>query len=376
MVSSVDFMVEENHTPADLRLVILTLEDRLRNLGIDVVEKPEYIDEFVVDEKRFETLLIEKYSNDGNGQKSRQRQHDVDSVAAIFRLRKGKPFHRIEHCRGVFVTNNVALARASNKFFGERDHEIAHCLTDFTLSNLLWLAQPDALPELPRRQIIADAYAATQPDSRLWEQYVSKIEALKTRGDISADDYFSLRFAQEARSSLMEITLGVRHAITEGTIRDVMQSTRAKIQAEGQRDAVRNYLRLQQHADRETQSIQAQLDNERSLNQAMVEASSTALMNTRTRARIWSGRAFALIRLSLNVTYIPLLLVGAPLSEISTAVDDQSAAIKAVIGIIWVFFTFVILIQFNDGSSLRHLLDRTEIRFAKFLERKLIEMAK
>ena len=161
---SVDFMVEEGYTSSDILLELQTVENNLNTLGIEIRDKPEYVGEYVIDEAQLESILSDKYSSNVNVDRSKQRKNDVDSVASIHRLRKGKSFNKIEDCKAIFVTHNVALLRSSHEYFDEPANTVSHCLTDFTVANLLWLSSPDSLPDMPRKQIIADAYAATQPD--------------------------------------------------------------------------------------------------------------------------------------------------------------------------------------------------------------------
>ena len=178
---SVDFMMEKGYTPSDILLELQTVENNLNTLGIEIRDKPEYVREYVIDEAQLETLLSDRYSSNANVDKSKQIKqirNDVDSVASIHRLRKGKSFNKIEDCKAIFVTHNVALLRSSHEYFDEPANTVSHCLTDFTVANLLWLSSPDSLPDMPRKQIIADAYAATQPDPYLWKTYVKKIEEL------------------------------------------------------------------------------------------------------------------------------------------------------------------------------------------------------
>ena len=44
---------------------------------------------------------------------------------------------------------------------------------------LRWLREPQASPELPRERILASAYAALNPDDRLWQAFNSEVEQLR-----------------------------------------------------------------------------------------------------------------------------------------------------------------------------------------------------
>ena len=63
---------------------------------------------------------------------------------------------------------------------------------------------------------MADCYAATQPDDRLWAKYMAEIERreqMSSRG-FTPDEYALLKYSTEAHSALMEQTLGEEEAFT------------------------------------------------------------------------------------------------------------------------------------------------------------------
>ena len=56
------------------------------------------------------------------------------------------------------------------------------------------------------KRIIADAYAAIQPDPQLIKKYLDQIELLKKKGDISDNEYYVLRTHRVAFNLLSETT--------------------------------------------------------------------------------------------------------------------------------------------------------------------------
>lgn len=105
-------------------------------------------------------------------------------------------------------------------------------MTDYALMNLLWLKQPLRAPDLPWRRVVADCFAATQPDEQLWESFVSEIEKLERQNRITADDYYLLRYSIEAKTSLMDLTLGREETFKEGTVLDILSRAREKVKRE------------------------------------------------------------------------------------------------------------------------------------------------
>ena len=371
MVSSIDFMLEEGFTPADLKFALTTVEEDLGRLGIDVFDKPEFLQDYVVDEARFESLLLDTYSSNGRADKEKQRINDIDSVASVFRLRKGKPYAKIEECKAVFVTHNVALLKASHKMFREREHEVTHCLTDFTVSNLLWLLRPDNLPDMPRKQIIADAYAATQPDSALWRKYVDKIENLKRRSEIEADDYYAFRYTQEARNSLMEITHGSREVLTDGTVREILEVVKSKFQKEQLDRASVQQAALQREADLRTTALSKLLEDSQQEKQRVIQEQQRVVQNRRNRAQLWARRVFRIGRfliLSINILFF---MASSPIHILSIDLNKGALTVQIILGIVWILLYIAILLEMRDGRNLRVRIDDAESRIARWIERKL-----
>lgn len=374
MVATIDYIIEEGFTPSELFLEIARIEDELEKLGIEVYDKPEYVEELGIDEAALERILAEKYSGNGGNDKDLQRKNDIDSVASIYRLRKGKSFRSIEDCKAIFVTNNVALLKASHGQFREREGEITHCITDFTLSNFLWLLSPDSLPDMPRKLIIADAFAATQPDPRLWNKYIRKIEVLKSRRAIEADDFYAFRFTQEARASLMEVTRGSDDAITDGTVQEVMNSVKRKFQQETVDEATRKLAEFQRDADKRSETLTKELEREQNKRKTLMERDLKLSTNRKKRSRMWARKIVSAIRYSVIALYVFVWLAGVRtqlIAQLLGAADDWILVAADLASLILLVF---LVIETRDGRSISALLNQGERRLAKWIEARLVRI--
>jgi len=76
---------------------------------------------------------------------------DVDSISAIYRLRKNKSVSNVEDTEAIFVTTSNTFVYAANDFyFKDHDQEfVPPCISDFMLTNLLWLKSPNQAPSYP-----------------------------------------------------------------------------------------------------------------------------------------------------------------------------------------------------------------------------------
>jgi hypothetical protein len=227
---SMEYFIETGRTSSDVELMAARLNEKLRSLVITVDEKPPYEKNYQVDEGGFEAAIEAEIHYNS----PRARVHDVDSISAIARLRGGRESYSPESSCALFVTTNSALARVTRQFF---QHEaspgvVALCMTDYALGNLLWLKNPTKGPDLPRKQLLAQAFAAMQPPDPLWKKYLAETARLQEQGRISAEDYYLLRYSLAAKSALMDLTQGDETAFSEGTVQEVLTIAKERLRAD------------------------------------------------------------------------------------------------------------------------------------------------
>ena len=218
---TIEYFLESGKSGSDLELMSAQLPKKLRSLGIAVVDRPSYEDyRYQVDEAGFDARLSEAI---GYGNPN-ARKHDVDCVSAIARIRQGRVVRDIEECRGIFVTTNSQLAFEARRFFQADFPEgaVALAITDYALANLLWLKSPVTAPDLPRKRLLADVYAAMRPSENLWAAYLTEITKLEETQTVSTDDYYILRYSLSSKRVLMDLTDGDEEAFTEGTALEVL----------------------------------------------------------------------------------------------------------------------------------------------------------
>lgn len=234
---TISFFINSNYKPSDIEFIIARLPKLLRSIHIQVKEKPLHAELLGLDEKIFESFLKKEvgYLRD------EAVRHDIDSLTAIYRLRKGQPEYKIESCRAIFVTTNYSLARASMNYLKDvySSAAVPICIPDYTLATLVWLKKPLRAPDFPRKRIIADCYAALNPSQYLWNKYLEEIEKLREQGELTEDDYLLLRYSIEAKNALMDLTLGKVEAFTEGTIEEILNKAREAARAETKDELMR-----------------------------------------------------------------------------------------------------------------------------------------
>lgn len=242
---------------SDVELDIALLEKKLNKLGIFIINRPAHEKELTVDEKE----LAKEIEQEIKFQSESSRNHDIDCLTAIHRLRCGKPQKYLESCDAIFITTNTALARASTRFFNKNYgvSDAAICMSDQVFTTLVWLKAVKKAPNLPKHRLVANCFAALQPSTELWLRYIEEANILKEKGEITEEDYAVLIHSLEARNRLMDLTLG-EDDIIRGNVRDVLEEAKRKYTHElsSQLTQTRSTLELQYN---KLESLIVKVDN-------------------------------------------------------------------------------------------------------------------
>jgi hypothetical protein len=227
----VEFFVSERMSASDVEMQIAGLGARLAEFGIDTVPTPAYTEPLNVDEAELEKVLKERirYRNPD------ARVKDIRSLTAIHRLRDGELFPRFDACPAIFVTTNTPLVLASRDFFRDAQQGgqgTPLCILDSTLTAIVWLADPQSADDLPRKQLVANSYAALNPSDTLWRKYIGEIQRLREQETISEDQVGLLIFSSQARAELVDRTMGDGDAYVEGTVMQILEFAEARARAE------------------------------------------------------------------------------------------------------------------------------------------------
>jgi fumarate reductase subunit D len=88
------------------------------------------------------------------------------------------------------------------------------------------------------KRIIADSYAAIQPDEKLMAKWIIEIKKLEMGEPVTEEDYYFIRSSDEIYHALMEITKGDADAITVGNVPQILERAKEIVR----RDVEKKYL--------------------------------------------------------------------------------------------------------------------------------------
>lgn len=259
-----EYFAGEGCSASDVDLIVAKLSKSLSSLRVHIVETPPHSPPLTIDESAFGDMLQTKYGFI----KEESRYKDIRSVTAVYRLRDGQKYYNIDSCKAIFVTTNSDLARATIEFFNIAENgEVPLCLPDYVLATHAWLMKPTSAPDLPRKRLIADCYAALNPTDELWGRYLRELEKLQQSKDVSAEDYALLRYSSVARTALMDTVCGDPEVFVEGTIKDILEKAKMTIRADLEEEVTDKQQLLEQanqQVETEKKRLQAQRQHIRS----------------------------------------------------------------------------------------------------------------
>jgi hypothetical protein len=218
---AIDALIKQGVNAGEIEAMIADLAPRLRALGVAEQETPPHVTKGHIDERAFDAVLSEVV----NYKTKAPKDTDLRSLAAVDRLRGGSRPHDLSHTRALFVTTNGALVRAAREFFSRegKGARVGHAMLDVALTSQLWVRSSNRRPDMPRRMLIADCYAALSPTPELWERWVGAISRLREKGDLTDEQVQTLIYHQQAKVVLFERTHGDPDAVNEKTVAEVLE---------------------------------------------------------------------------------------------------------------------------------------------------------
>ncbi|RMG74172.1 MAG: hypothetical protein D6711_09445 [Chloroflexi bacterium] len=354
---TLEYFISKRYSATDIALLSVQLERDLGSLRITVEEKPDYsIHSYVIDEDGLKLSLNSRIPyRDPDGSAI---YHDIDSISAIVRLRRGKAETFVEYSRALFVTSNSDLAQASKDFFLSEKHPraVPPCVTDYDLTTKIWLKKAHSAPNLPRKRIIADYYAAIQPDNGLLKQYYEEIEKLREGRKITREDYYLLRYSLESKAGLMEATRGGEDAITDVTIGEALTYIKDNMIAEEQN---------------RTQEIASERDAARTEAESLQAAENERKARIKSRSQRWASFVMRWVK------WIVLVLLA--ITTLTTFPWDLPPIESNILQYILIFLQIALLItgiiNAMFGTPIETYLRKAEISLSHRIERFLTQLS-
>jgi hypothetical protein len=348
-----EFLLAPDRMGTDFWLLADQLPTHLKQIGVDIRELPEMGSRVkdVIHQPLSERLTKDKrYSN------PRALQRDVESICAIYQLRSGNQYIYLEDCRAIFVTRNSYLSDVVRELLpvSTDPPAVPLCITDIVMTNLVWLKSPGTESDIPTKRLIAESYAATQPDDALWTRYIQEAQRLERDGLITPDQLSLLRYAIEAKSELMRQTLGEEKAFTQGTVQEVLRHVQEQLTEEYRNQLLERELNLQQ-AEERIASVQREKDEMRRQQEEQERRRDIRL------SEISSRIAQVIALFATGIVIFLLFAISFIVSPLSSTPTESTPSLIRILFAIAALLTIVFgVLNFVLGTTVKVFIDRFE----------------
>lgn len=252
-----DYFYENEFTASDVELFINTLQNKLMNFEITIIDKPSYSDEskhkFQIDEVEAMNRIKEHYQNNNHKDidtLSDTIRIDVQSMVSIQKLREGSHPRNLKEARYIFVTNNFTLAKISNDL-ENKDDEIKYktlpaIVTDTFIGTLLWLHNPLKYESIINRKLIEHCCSVLKPDNRFMERVLKQASILRERDQISDEEFIVIKSVKFRQDALLEIALNDQSIVDPNTTMEMLREMQHKFANPIKEELNRERLKNQQ----------------------------------------------------------------------------------------------------------------------------------
>lgn len=236
------YFIENNYSKSDIALFKVRVKTILDEFKIIRTEAPNYEENdhlLPINEAILYQKIVQLYSERGSDFNEEEKKYtilrDVKSILSTIKLRANHFPDSIENAKHIFVTTNSALAFISKILYSDaysKGFVIPPCITDTFLGTLIWVNSPSKVSVIYEKKIIADCYAALQPNPILLKKFNIELDNLKTIGKLTSDEYFMMKSHKVALALLQEKTLGDPENFTDQTPEEIYHAIQEQIRNE------------------------------------------------------------------------------------------------------------------------------------------------
>jgi hypothetical protein len=300
------FFVDRGYKRTDVETFVVKTDGALRDLGVEIVERPDpSVDTmYQIDEKALHDIIVQTYQEFSPWFEELDKEltlwRDVNSISAVYKLRRMSSPRTIKEAKHIFITTNSALACAARRFDAREEGDrlrIPACLTDIFIGTVLWLQRPATGPPVNSARIIAECYAALRPSVELLRELADSTDRLREQGEISEDEYFALRTSREGRELLADATMGDPANFTPQTPAQILREMKFRIKTEAE-EKHREERATHEQTRAELQALKKNAEDTERATQALAGGIGSAV-----------GNAFLVVGVSLAVaSLVPQVL--------------------------------------------------------------------
>ena len=250
------FLAENNFGPADIRQEASLFEQKIRSNGIIISAAPSRQIRFTLDEANLARVLAMQPGEE----RSPRVMHDVNCIAAILTLRRGREHDSVDDVEAVFVNDRRGQVRRIKTWYEEESMSgVPPAMHYIALSNLAWLKRPAAAGQLKVHELCALCESALRPTRRTWNRLRKELNRLVSSGDLTNEEAIAV-----VASGLIESLL-IDAEVFEDRDADTFTEVIERVRNEQDAKSTAEIRRLQDVTEEQSQSIAAVHDAVKSI---------------------------------------------------------------------------------------------------------------
>lgn len=200
---NLDWFLENGMQASDVMILISSLDVNISKY-LKIVDTPDYSEPMKnIDWVQFSQYLEEKI----NYRREKALQNDVESIAAIFRLRTNKHARTLENCNAIFVTTNQKLVRAVKYY--QKIHDdmkgFYPCISEYEISNIAWLKTPSKQDKFVNNSLKFSASILKEPSPAFWKRFAETVDKFQSEGAITLENATELKYELYSKRNTAEI---------------------------------------------------------------------------------------------------------------------------------------------------------------------------
>lgn len=241
---ALQFFLNEGFHSSDIQYFISQIDSVLKknNIQIALPLDPNQNQEYQIDRELLKQTILDIYNSNGIFDLEEREQTlelDIDSIEIIYKLRKYNVPVNLNTADYVFLTTNVGLAYASNRYeqivLSRGYFTIPTVLTDTFVGTFLWVEEPTKIAmEYNRSKLIAYTNAVLAPRANLLNRFALEVNRAEHNevNPISSESAFVLLSSHLTRKLLTDKTLGDPDRITASTPYEILAEAQALLVAD------------------------------------------------------------------------------------------------------------------------------------------------
>ena len=214
------FLLSTNATGADVRTRSALLEATLGKEGLVIHTTPPRQREYVGDEIALAGALEDIR---GEGHEARER-HDLNCVASILTLRRGRQVEKLEDARAVLAATGMVVQSVRAWWRETGGSGLPPVLEYSAIINYCWVKRPRTAGRIHRFELAALCATLLRPSPEAWDRFRKELKKMAADGHSSREEAAVVLIDSYASKLLVQHEES--ETIGPGTVADIVQRVR------------------------------------------------------------------------------------------------------------------------------------------------------